>query len=128
MDKDIPLHLQEIIFSSSNPEVSRTIGKLEKSGKLKKIAPRVYTPNLDEAPRKSCGGTCSGLSGSCTPASCSATDRPSNTGLHRPGIQPLTGIPLKFKWFLQIISYGNTIHGIPELPVWFLAIEFGFEI
>src|SRR5690606_32782512 len=50
MDKDIPLHLQEVIFSSSNPEVSRTIGKLEKSGKLKKIAPRVYTPNLNEDP------------------------------------------------------------------------------
>lgn len=50
MDKDTPLHLQEVIFSSSNPEISRTIGKLEKSGKLKKIAPRVYTPNLDEAP------------------------------------------------------------------------------
>jgi len=50
MDKDIPLHLQEVIFSSSNPEVSRTIGKLEKAGKLKKIAPRVYTPKLEEDP------------------------------------------------------------------------------
>ncbi|QGN22517.1 Fic family protein [Elizabethkingia anophelis] len=50
MDKDIPLHLQEVIFSSSNPEISRTIGKLEKAGKLKKIAPRVYTPNMEEDP------------------------------------------------------------------------------
>src|SRR3546814_203724 len=50
MDKDIPLHLHEVIFSSSNPEISRTIGKLEKAGKLKKIAPRVYTPNLEEDP------------------------------------------------------------------------------
>lgn len=50
MDKNIPLHLQEVVFSSSNPEVSRTIGKLEKSGQLKKIAPRVYTPNMEEDP------------------------------------------------------------------------------
>lgn len=50
MDKDIPLHLHEVIFSSSNPEISRRIGKLEKAGKLKKIAPRVYTPHLEEDP------------------------------------------------------------------------------
>ncbi|MGH2623735.1 MAG: hypothetical protein ACRDE7_08720 [Sphingobacterium sp.] len=50
MEKNIPLHLQEVIFSSSNPETSRTISKLEKAGKLKKIAPRVYTPNLEEDP------------------------------------------------------------------------------
>lgn len=50
MDNTIPLHLQEVIFSSSNPEISRAIGKLTKSGELRKIAPRIYTPNFDEDP------------------------------------------------------------------------------
>ncbi len=35
----------EIIFSSSDPNVSRQITALEKEGKLKKIAPRIYTSN-----------------------------------------------------------------------------------
>src|SRR2546428_5876258 len=50
MDKNIPLHLQEIIFSSSDPETSRAINALTRSGQLKKIAPRIYTPNLNEDP------------------------------------------------------------------------------
>lgn len=50
MDKKLPLHLQEIIFSSSDQGVSRQIGQLVKGGKLRKLIPRVYTPNLDETP------------------------------------------------------------------------------
>lgn len=50
MEKGIPLHLQEIIFSSSNPEISRTISKLLKEGKLRKIASKIYSPNLEEEP------------------------------------------------------------------------------
>jgi hypothetical protein len=50
MDKNLPLHLQEIIFSNSNPGVSRQISQLVKEKKLRKIAPRVYTPNLFEPP------------------------------------------------------------------------------
>ena len=50
MDKDTPLHLQEIIFSSSEPNISRTISKLVKEGQLRKIAPKVYTSNFDELP------------------------------------------------------------------------------
>jgi Uncharacterized conserved protein len=50
MDKHTPLHLQEIIFSSSNPSISRSISHLERSGQLKKIAPRIYTSNLNESP------------------------------------------------------------------------------
>jgi len=30
MDKNLPLHLQEIIFSSSDPAISRAISKLDK--------------------------------------------------------------------------------------------------
>lgn len=48
MDKTIPLHLQDVIFSSSDPVISRTISRLEREGKIKKIAPRVYTPATDE--------------------------------------------------------------------------------
>jgi Fic family protein len=48
MDKNTPLHLQEIIYSSSDTTISRNISKLEKQGKLLKIAPRVYTPILNE--------------------------------------------------------------------------------
>ncbi|MNF43712.1 Fic/DOC family protein [compost metagenome] len=50
MDKAIPLHLQEIIYSSSDPEISRTVSKLVKDGKLRKIAPKIYTPNFYAEP------------------------------------------------------------------------------
>jgi len=50
MDKDIPLHLQEIIFSSSDTTLSRKIAGMVKEGKLRKLAPRIYTPNLEESP------------------------------------------------------------------------------
>jgi prophage maintenance system killer protein len=42
--------LQEIIIATK--EKSREIGKLEKQGLLRKIAPRVYTSNLEETPEK----------------------------------------------------------------------------
>jgi len=44
----LPIHLQEIIFGSSDPIISRKISKLEEDGKIKKIAPRLYTGNLDD--------------------------------------------------------------------------------
>lgn len=50
MEKDIPLHLQQIIFSSAERSVSRAISKLLKEGRLRKIAPKVYTSNLEEDP------------------------------------------------------------------------------
>lgn len=48
MENILPIHLQEVIFGSSAPTISKQISKLEKEGKLKKIAPRVYTSNLSE--------------------------------------------------------------------------------
>lgn len=42
--------LQEIIIGTK--EKSKEIGKLEKQGLLRKIAPRVYTSSLEEAPEK----------------------------------------------------------------------------
>nr|MDQ3016410.1 cell filamentation protein Fic [Bacteroidota bacterium] len=50
MDKIIPTELPEIVFSSSNSAISRQISKLEKSGFLRKIAPRVHTSNLQDHP------------------------------------------------------------------------------
>lgn len=48
MDKNTPFHLQEIIFSSSDAETSRAISSLVKNGKLKKLAPRIYSSNLED--------------------------------------------------------------------------------
>lgn len=50
MEKNLPIHLQEVIFGSSDPNISKKISKLEKEGRLKKIAPRLYTGNLEESP------------------------------------------------------------------------------
>jgi Uncharacterized conserved protein len=40
---------KEIIFSSSDSVVSRAISRAEKGGKIRKIAPRVYTTNLRDS-------------------------------------------------------------------------------
>jgi hypothetical protein len=40
---------QEIIFASSDKSVSNQISKAEKKGKIKKIAPRIYTTNLRDS-------------------------------------------------------------------------------
>lgn len=48
MEKDIPLHLQEIIFSEK--ATSRKIVAWESEGKVKKIGPRLYTGKVDEKP------------------------------------------------------------------------------
>src|SRR5688572_25100026 len=47
MEKILP----EIIFSSSDPAGSKQIKKLQTDGKIRKIAPRIYTSNLKESPR-----------------------------------------------------------------------------
>jgi Fic family protein len=48
MEKFLPIHLPEIIFGSPESKVSRQISKLVKTGKIRKIAPRLYTSNLVE--------------------------------------------------------------------------------
>jgi len=40
---------QEVIFASSNKSISYQISKAEKEGKIKKIAPRLYTANLRDS-------------------------------------------------------------------------------
>lgn len=49
MENKIPIHLQEVIFATSDKAISKQLGKLEKAGKIKKIAPRIYTSNLNES-------------------------------------------------------------------------------
>lgn len=48
MENILPVHLQEVVLSSSDPRISVQISKLEKEGKLKKIAPRIYTSNFED--------------------------------------------------------------------------------
>ena len=48
MENKPPLHLQEVICSSQEARISLQISKLLKSGAIRKIAPRVYSSNLDE--------------------------------------------------------------------------------
>ena len=40
---------REIIFASSDKSISNQIGKAEKEGKIRKIAPRVYTANMRDS-------------------------------------------------------------------------------
>ncbi len=42
--------LQEILFASSDPNISKQLSKLEQAGKIRKIAPRVYSSNLTDKP------------------------------------------------------------------------------
>lgn len=50
MENILPIHLQEVIFGSSDKRRSRQISNLEKAGKIRKIAPRIYSSNLTEDP------------------------------------------------------------------------------
>ncbi|MCC6725086.1 MAG: Fic family protein [Saprospiraceae bacterium] len=50
MENILPIHLQEIIFSSSDSAVSKQVSKLEKAGKIRKIAARIYSPNFTDSP------------------------------------------------------------------------------
>ncbi|MCH7764567.1 MAG: Fic family protein [Candidatus Marinimicrobia bacterium] len=50
MENNLPIHLQEIIFGSSDSSISKQISKLKKDGQIKKIAPRLYTSNLEDPP------------------------------------------------------------------------------
>ncbi len=50
MEKILPTHLQEVVFSSGDSKSSKQISKLEKAGKLRKIAARIYSPNFDDSP------------------------------------------------------------------------------
>ncbi len=52
MEKNLPIHVQEIIFSSSDKSLSKQISKLEKNGEIKKIAPRIYTSNFADEPEE----------------------------------------------------------------------------
>lgn len=48
IEKNLPLHLQEVIFGSKDPKISNQISKLVKIGAIRKNAPRIYSPNMNE--------------------------------------------------------------------------------
>ena len=48
MENILPIHLQEVIFSSPESKISKQLTKLREEGKIKKIAARIYTSNLIE--------------------------------------------------------------------------------
>ncbi|WP_273565865.1 Fic family protein [Maribacter halichondriae] len=50
MEKNTPIHLQEIIYGSSDAVTSRRVSKWEGEGIIRKIAPRIYTSNLEDTP------------------------------------------------------------------------------
>jgi Fic family protein len=50
MENILPIHLQEIIFGSSDPKISKQISKLQKNEKIRKIAQRIYSSNLIDLP------------------------------------------------------------------------------
>lgn len=50
VEKNIPLHLQEIIYGSPDSVASRRISKWEDQGIVRKIASRIYTSNLEDSP------------------------------------------------------------------------------
>ena len=52
MAKKLPDPLPEIIFSASDSGISRAIAGAVKAGTLKKIAPRIYTSNLEDSPEE----------------------------------------------------------------------------
>jgi ribosomal protein L24 len=50
IEKNLQSTIDEILFGSSDKALSQQISRLEKAGKIKKIAPRIYTSNLTEQP------------------------------------------------------------------------------
>lgn len=50
MEKNRHYHLQEVLFGTDNKTESRRISALVKKGVAKKIAPRLYTTNLEDTP------------------------------------------------------------------------------
>lgn len=50
MENILPIHLQEVLFPSSDPKYSKQIAKLEEAGKIRKLAPRIYSSNFTDSP------------------------------------------------------------------------------
>jgi len=50
MEKNIPLHLQEILFATSDLAESKQLSKLIKQGVVRKIATKIYTSNFVDTP------------------------------------------------------------------------------
>ena len=49
MEKNPPIQSYEVIFGSADKKINRQISKLHKSGKIRRLAPRLYTSNTTDA-------------------------------------------------------------------------------
>lgn len=49
MENILPIHLQEVIFGSPDPKLSKQLSKLQKEKKIRKIAPRIYSSNFSDS-------------------------------------------------------------------------------
>ena len=52
MENNLPIYLQEVIYGTSDSAISRKISKLERDGIIRKIAPRLYSSNLNDRPEE----------------------------------------------------------------------------
>jgi hypothetical protein len=68
MENIPPIHLQEIIFSSSDKLASKQLSKLEKAGKIGRLPPVPTHPILPTARKRWFSVTCSPYSAGCSPA------------------------------------------------------------
>ena len=48
MENNPSIQLNEVLFGSADKRISRQISKLHGLGKIRKIAPRLYTSNLTD--------------------------------------------------------------------------------
>lgn len=51
VEKNYQIPLPEVIFGSSDTSKSLLISRMAKSGKIRKIAPRIYSSNLHDDPK-----------------------------------------------------------------------------
>lgn len=50
MENILPIHLQEILFSTSDKNESKQLSRLLKAGKIRKIATKIYSANFTDSP------------------------------------------------------------------------------
>lgn len=48
MENNLPIHLQEVLFSTGDVAINKQLSKLENIGKIRKIAARIYTSNFTD--------------------------------------------------------------------------------
>jgi len=52
MEKNLPRRLHEVLFGTADKAESKKLANLQKQGLIRKIAPRLYSSNLNDAPKE----------------------------------------------------------------------------